>query len=179
MYWRKQALLMIGILAVGLFGCREVYRYDYKLIEFDLLDGQFIINVVGRYGENYKEKGKKKLDFGAPYSIAFEYLVTPNDAVTKLEVKDIQLVGEKNGSQHSLDDIHSDKVRVYDERKFIRISAGILTAEEYDYQNYKLKATIIIYKTATEIEKKDIEILLETDYGKERRSDWFDEKMSV
>lgn len=179
MYWRKQALLMVGILAMGLFGCREVYRYDYKPVEFDLLDGRFIIYVIGQYGKNYEEKRKKKLDFGAPYTLAFEYLITPNDALTKLEVKGIRLVGEKNGSQHTLDNIQSGKVRVYGERKFIRISAGLLTAEEYEYQNYKLKATIIIYKTATEFEEKEIEVLLETDYGKERRSDWFDEMMSV
>ena len=178
MCWRKRVLL-IGFFIMGLFGCREVYRYDYKLIEFDILDGQFIINVMGGYGENYEEKGKKKLDWGAPYSISFEYLVTLNDALTKLEVKGIQLVGEKNASQHRLDDIQSDKIRVYGERKFIRIPAGVLTAEEYEYQNYRLKATVIIYKTTTEFEEKTIDVLLETDYSRERRSDKFDEIMSV
>ena len=178
MYWRKR-ILLIGVLAMGLFGCREIYRYDYKLVEFELLDGKFIVNVIGRYGENYKDKGKKKLDFGAPYTLAFEYLVTPNDALTKLKVKDIQLVGEKSGSRHRLNNIQSDKVRIYGKRKFIRISAGLLTSEEYEYQNYQLKATIIIYKTTMEFEEKTIDVLLETDYSKEWTSDWFDEKMGV
>ena len=88
-------------------------------------------------------------------------------------------MGEKNASQHRLDDIQSDKIRVYGERKFIRIPAGVLTAEEYEYQNYRLKATVIIYKTVTEFEEKTIDVLLETDYSRERRSDKFDEIMSV
>ena len=176
---RKWALLMVGVFAMALLGCREVHRYDYKLAELSLLDDKFIINVIVHYGKNYEVKGKKQLDFGAPYNIVFDYVVKPNDALTKLVVKDIQLIGEKTGSKHLLTDIQGDKIRVYGERKLIRISAGPLTAEEYEYQNYTLKATVIVYKTEAEFEEQGISVLLKTDYSKERRSDWFDEKTSV
>ena len=176
---RKWVLLMVGVFTMALLGCREVHRYDYELVELSLLDGQFIVNVIGHYGKNYEEKGKKKLNFGTPYNIALDYVVKPNDALIRLVVKNIHLVGEKTGSKHILDDIQGDQVRVYGERKLIRIAAGPLTAEEYKYQNYTLKATVIIYKTETEFEKQDITVLLKTDYSKERRSDWFDEKTSV
>ena len=179
MHLRKRALLVIGVLAMALFGCREVHHYGYEVIEMDLAVGDFGIDVVGMYGKEYNEKGKDLLDWGAPYSITFDYVVTPDDDLVKLVVKDIQLTGEKTGSQHILDDIQSDKVRVYSERKLIRISVGPLTAEEYEYQNYTLKATVIIYKTATEFEEEKIEVLLKTEYRKERRSDTFDEIMSV
>lgn len=134
MCWHKQTFLLAGILTMTLLGCREVHRYDYKLVEFGLLDGQFIVNVIGHYGKNYEEKGKKLLNFGAPYTIAFDYIVRPNDTLKKVVVKDIQLVGVKTDSKHTLVDVQSDKVRIYGERKLIRISAGPLTAEEYKYQ---------------------------------------------
>ncbi len=181
MYLGKWAILMVGAFSMVLLGCsREVHRYDYKWVELNLLDGHFIINVIGHYGKNYEEKGKKKLDFGEPYNIIFDYVVKPNDALTKLVVKDIQLTGEKTGSKHMLTDIQGDgKVRVYGERKLIRISAGPLMAEGYEYQNYTLKATVIVYKTEADFEEQDISVLLETNYSKEWRSDWFDEIMSV
>ncbi len=179
MYLSKRALLMVSVLTMALFGCRQVHHYGYEIIEMDLIGGDFGIDVVGRYGKEYKEKGKDFLDWGAPYSITFDYVVTPSDDLAKLVVKDIQLVGEKTSSRHKLADIQGDKVRVYGKRKLIRISAGPLTAEEYEYQNYTLKATVIIYKTTMKFEEKKIEVLLKTEYRKERRSDWFDEKMSV
>lgn len=179
MCWRKRMLLMVGFFTMALLGCREVHRYDYKLVDIGVLDGQFIINVIGHYGKNYEEKGNKKLDFGAPYNIAFDYVVKPNDALTRLLVKDIQLVGRKTGSKHILAEVQDDNVRVYVERKLIRVAVGPLTSEEYEYQNYTLKATVIVYRTETEFEEKRISVLLETDYSRERRSDWFDEKTSV
>ena len=69
-------------------------------------------------------------DYSYPYHVRFTYVVTPKDALMKLSVNDIQLIGEKTGTHHTLKDIQGDKVRVYGERKFIRISAGPLTADE-------------------------------------------------
>ena len=40
---RKWVLLIMSIFSMALLGCREVHRYDYKLIELNLLSGQFII----------------------------------------------------------------------------------------------------------------------------------------
>ena len=72
----------------------------------------------------------------------FDCVITPGGDLVKLSVKDIRLIGEKTGTHHTLKDIQGDKVRVYGERKFIRISAGPLTADEYQYQNYILKAKV-------------------------------------
>lgn len=172
-------LLVLGICIVTLFGCRQINHYGYAIVEIDLFGGNFGIDVVGRYGKEYKKEGKDSLDWGSPYDVIFDYVITPGGDLVKLSVKDIRLIGEKTGTYHTLKDIQGDKVRVYGERKFIRISAGPLTADEYEYQNYILKAKVVIYRTETDFEEQDIEVLLETEYRKERRSDWFDEKMSV
>ena len=172
-------LLVLGAVMLALIGCREEHRYEYRYIELGLSNGKLSINAEGRYGKNYEKDGKRQLDYSYPYHVRFTYVVTPKDALMKLSVNDIQLIGEKTGTHHTLKDIQGDKVRVYGERKFIRISAGPLTADEYEYQNYILKAKVVIYRTETDFEEQDIEVLLETEYRKERRSDWFDEKMSV
>jgi len=178
MYWCKR-LLIVGILAMGLLGCREVHIYEYKYVELDLFDGALAINTEGEYGHNYEKDGKKLANYSFPYYIQFTYVVTVSDDLSKIIIKDAELFGEKTKTRHMLEGIESEKVKDYGEKRQIRISLGPLTAEEYKYQNYRGKATIIIYKTATEFEEKTIEVLLETDYKKERRSDKFDEIMSV
>ena len=175
----KPILLVLGTFIVVLLGCRQVHHYGYAIVEMDLFGGNFGIDVVGQYGKESKKEGKDLLDWGAPYSIIFDYVISPNDTLVRIAIKDIQLTGKKTGFQHTLADIEGDKVRIYGERKLIRISAGPLTADEYEYQDYILKATIVIYRTETDFEEQEIEVLLKTEYRKERRSDWFDKLMSV
>ena len=176
---RRNILLFLSIFSLTLLSCREEHRYDFKAIERNLLGGKFITIIGGGYGKNYEDKWKKKIDFGGPYYIAFDFAVKPNDSLRKLTIKDIQLVGQNTGTKYSLADIHGDKVRVYEEEKFIRISAGPLGLKGSEYQNYSLTATVVIHKNDTDWEEQTISILLETKYSLEWRSDWFDKLMSV
>lgn len=179
MYWCERALLILFFFIMGLFGCREVHLYKYKYLELELFDGMLIINPIGFYGRNYEKDGKKLADYSFPYSIQFTYVVTVYDDLSKIAIKDVELFGKKTKTRHTLEGVQSEEVSDYGEKRQIRVSLGPLTKDEYEYQNYQIKATFVIYKTATEFEEKTIEVLLETDYGKERRSDWFDEKTSV
>ena len=178
MYWPGRVLL-VGILIMGLLGCRDVHLFKYKYLEMDLFDGMLAVNPIGFYGKNYEKGGKKLAAYSFPYSIQFTYITTVSDGFSKIVIKDVELFGEKTKTRHMLEGIESEQVKDYGDKRQVRVSLGPLTKEEYEYQNYQLKATIIFYKTATEFEQKNIDIFLETDYSKERRSDKFDEIMSA
>ena len=178
MCWRKRFLL-IGFLVMGLLSCRVVHLYEYKYVELDLFDGILAVNTEGEYGKNYEKDGKQLAGYSFPYYIQFTYIVTVSDELLKIMIKDAEVFGEKTKTRHVLEDVQSEKIKDYGEKRQVRVSLGPLTREEYEYQNYRLKATVIIYKTATEFEEKTIDVLLETDYSRERRSDKFDEIMSV
>jgi len=179
MHLRKRTLLIIGVLAMALFGCREIHHYGYKYVELDLFGGKLAVNTVGDFGKNYEKNGKKLADYKFPYHIQFTYILTSSDDLSKIIIQNAELIGEKTNTRHTLEAVQSEKSKVYGEKKQIRVSVGPLTADKYEYQNYTLKATVIIYKTATEFEEKELEVLLKTEYRKERRSDSFDKIMSV
>ena len=172
-------LLVLGVFIMALSGCRQVNHYGFEFVEQSLLEGSLSILVNGRYGEEYKKDNKNYLDWTSPYYIQFTYSVYPDSVLNKMVIKDITLAGKETGITHVLDDIKADDFRVYEKRAFFRKSAGPLTADKYEYQDYILKATVVIYRTDTDFEEQEIEVLLKTEYRKERRSDWFDEKMSV
>ena len=172
-------LLVLGAVMLTLIGCREEHRYEYRPVELSLFGGKLEIIADGQYGANYEQDGKKKLDYGYPYHIRFAYVVSSEQNLKFFSIKNLQLIGQRSNSEHSLGNKEDGRVRNINDEKFIMFSAGPLTADEYEYQNYILKAKVVIYRTETDFEEQDIEVLLETEYRKERRSDWFDEKMSV
>lgn len=176
---KKSMWLAVLVFATTIFGCREEHRYDYKLVYLSLMKGGFVVNVIGHYGKNYSEKGKDKIDFGSPYNISFEYSVDLSEEIFSLGVKDIEIVGERTGTVITLAEVKGDKVRVYGDKKSIRIAAGPLMVKREDYQNYSLKMTVVVFRNSEEYEEKIVSVILETDYRKERRSDWFDEKTGV
>lgn len=179
MYILNRLVVIIGVFIMALSGCRQVNHYGFEFLEQSLLGGSLSILVNGRYGEEYKKDNKNYLDWASPYYIQFTYSVSPNGVLNKMVIKDITLAGKETGITHVLADIEADDFRVYEKRAFFRKSAGPLTADKYEYQDYILKATVVIYRTDTDLEEQEIEVLLKTEYRKERRSDWFDEKMSV
>ncbi len=179
MYWYRRVLMIVGAVTVTLFGCREIHYHGYEFLELDLYNGVLAINTIGFHGQGYEVEGKKMADYGFPYHIQFTYISTSSDELSKMVIKDIKLFGENTSTLHTLKSIQSETVKVFGEKKQIRVSLGPLTKKEYEYQNYTMKATVVIYKTETEFYKEKIEVLLKTEYRKERRSDWFDKKMSV
>ena len=182
---RKIMLLLSGILIFLLCGCRTIHHYEYELVELPLLNGELWIVVNGRYGESYVKDGRKMTDHTFPYWIMFTFDVSPGHKLHKLVVKDIELVGEESGRHVRLPDIQTDQVRFYEQTKInlaikqARESAGPLTADGYEYENYTLRATVIVYRDDTLYESEAISVRLVTKYWKEYTNDSFDEFMDV
>ena len=170
---------VLGLLLMSSISCREVNNYSYKYTEIVLFDGILGINLTGKYGENYEDDDKKLLDYGFPYNLQFTYVVSPESELYAIAIQNIQLVGKEKGVPSSIEGVTSKKVRTYDTRKLVRISAGPLTSDQYNYEDYYLKANVLIYKNKDHFQEKKITVLLKTDYKKEIRNDWFDEKMGV
>ena len=144
--------------------------------------GEFTVNLEGSYSENYEKDGKKLADWGFPYSLQFIYSVPKEQRLHKIIVKDIQFTGEETGRQYKLPDIENSRVRVPEDyglsgdEKIIRASAGLLAADNYKYEAYTLEATVVIYEDADSFKEESVTLKIETNYRKEKRSDWFDEK---
>lgn len=175
----NRLLVIMGVFVMVLSGCRQVNHYGFEFVKHSLLGGSLSILVNGRYGGEYEKDNKDHLDWAFPYYIQFTYSVAPDSVLNKMVIKDITLLGRETGKAHMLEDIGTEDFRIFEERALFRKSAGPLTADKYEYQDYILKATVVIYRTETDFEKQEIEVLLKTEYRKERRSDWFDEKMSI
>ena len=180
MSYRSLSLFfVIGIFFMSLLGCREEHRYEYKSSEIDIFDGRLTVVAIGSYGENYEKDGKAMLDWGFPYSLQFTYVVPLDEPIIGLEIDDIRLIGGETGDEHVLPSLTNNDVRNYSQERLVRVSAGPLTSDEYKYQNYTLEASVIVEMVDGEFKRSEISILLETDYKKGKRSDWFDEKTGV
>lgn len=177
-------LLLTGILILSLCGCRTIHHYEYELVELPLLEGELWIVVNGRYGESYVQDGRKMMDHTFPYYFMFTFDIPREHKLHKLIIKDIELVGEKTGRRIRLRDIQSEQVRYYTQSKehigmkYLRESAGPLTADGYEYENYTLQATVIVYRDDTRYESEAISARLVTKYWKEYTNDSFDEFMN-
>ncbi|NHN38975.1 hypothetical protein G8764_16825 [Pseudomaricurvus alcaniphilus] len=171
------SLVGLGVLLVSLFGCREVHHYGYKYYEQQMLGGVFSIDVVGRYGENYEEGERKFLDWGFPYNIHFGFRFADGE-ISRLEIINIQLIGVDDNKKYTLGDVGTNRVRDYSGKKLLRVAVGPLIKENYQYQDYLLKATIVFHGSSG-IEKLDLSVVLEKEFRTESRSDWFDESTSI
>lgn len=182
---RRVMLLLTGILIISLCGCRTIHHYEYELVELPLLDGELWIVVHGGYGESYEKNGRKMTDYTFPYYISFTFEVPPEHKLHELIIKDIELVGEDTGRRVRLPDIQTDRVIFYEQTKInpavkqARESAGPLTADGYEYENYTLRATVIVYRDETRYESEAISVRLVTKYWKEHTNDSFDAFMDV
>ena len=182
---RRVMLLLTGILIMSLWGCRTIHHYEYELVELPLLDGELWIVVNGRYGASYVKDGRKMTDHTFPYYFMFTFEVPTGHKLHKLIIRDIELVGEDTGRRAYLQDIQSEQVRYYTQSKehvgmkYLRESAGPLTADGHEYENYTLRATVIVYRDETRYESEAISVRLVTKYWKELTNDSFDEFMDV
>ncbi len=179
MFLKVVLFFVLGLLLMSSISCREVQNYRYNYTEFELFEGILGVNLVGRYGENYEEDGKKLLDYGFPYNLQFTYAIPPDSELYAVTIQNIKLVSKETGASFNVLDVTSKKVRTYDTRKLVRISTGPLTSDQYNYEDYYLNADVLIYKNADHPQEESISVLLKTDYKKEIRNDWFDEKTGV
>lgn len=182
---RKIRLSMILSSVLLLFGCREYSMYTYKPVVVPLLGGELSIVVQGSYGENYSEDGKEKADYSYPYALIFGVNMPLEFELSKLAVTNIELLGESSQRLTSLPDLESH--RVYEPSEIgpnstfrsARALISSLDSETLEYENYLLTATIVVFEDDEIFREESISIRLLTNFHTERRSDWFDEEMSV
>jgi len=176
-------ILRLTLLLLVLFGCREVNIYQYKSVTLNVLGGELLIQVTGTYGEDYTKDGKRFLDYGFPYYLNISFETPIVNKLSVLQIKNIEILGEESGNKFTLPNTECKKVKGPtksnpDTTWCIAIVSGI-TSDEHVYENYQLTAKIIVIDKHDNAKEKLISILLETDFSKGRRSDKFDESMSI
>ena len=177
---RRVMLLFFSMLIVSLWGCAVIHHYEYEGVEFPVLGGEFVLIVNPRYGEPYEKNGTTMLDSTFPYYLQFTYRVPHYHKLYRLAIKEIELVGNDSGRRIRLEDIQTDEVRIYERNnnepaiRQAREIAGPITAESYGYENYTLRATIIIYRDKTHYESEELTVQLITKYWKEYTNASFD-----
>ncbi|TQV78901.1 hypothetical protein FKG94_12860 [Exilibacterium tricleocarpae] len=166
--------------------CRVYNLYQYKPLALDVLGGELIVSLEGTYGENYEKDGKRFADFGAPYNLKFMLSMPYEYDLVEIQIRDIEIVGEKSKRKFFLPDTGSKKIKNPRNRsnpdataRTVIASVGNLSSEDFEYEPYSLTATVVVYASETSFREEEISLRLETDYKRERRSDWFDKNMSI
>ena len=185
---RNISIFLIGGILMFMFGCREYRMYEYKGLTYDLSDGSVYVNLVGRFGENREVRGKKIADYTFPYRLRFIVSIPYGKPFEGLLVKDVELVGEKTLRRYRLGEkkaarINDPRAGIYPKPKAKARTAivlfGPLLADEYEYENFILNATILTTGENGEVIEDSISMLLRTNFRKEYRNDWLDEQLSV
>lgn len=167
------------LIALLLIGCRTENRFVYDLSKSSFMDNNLKIFLGYGYGPNYEVDGMAMIDYGYPLLISFSYVTTDEAKLDKLEIEDFQIIDVKNNNVVFELNKTVSKVETYKEKKVTKLSIPPLDKENLSYQNYILKAKVLVYKSADEVVEEDIEVLLETNFNTNKRWDWFDKIMSV
>ena len=177
--------LLLGVLMLStLLSCREVEHYLYKEIEMPLFDGQLQIQ-VRTTPKDYDTDNRHLTKYADPYSLGFRFSVHRGKKLGKLSISKITLEGQKTGSVIPLlarEKPYKDYKSYYRDTDL----KGIFVIVGYEgetrgwvYEPYILKAKVQVYRGDNQVDEQEIEVLLETDFKKSRRSDKFDAFMSV
>ena len=183
---RNISIFLIGGILMFMFGCREYRMYEHKTVKYDLSGGRVYVSLEGMFGENREVRGKKITDFTFPYWLNFFVSIPYGKPFEGLLVKDVELVGEKTLRRYRLGEkkaarINDPRAGIFPNAKARTaiVSFGPLLADEYEYENFILNATILTTGENGEVIEDSISILLRTSFRKEYRNDWLDEQLSV
>lgn len=182
--WRV-SILSLGVIVLStLFGCRVVEHYLYKDIEMPFFNGVLYIEVSAT-PQDYDVDNKRITKYAEPYSLGFRFKTKKSESLRKLRISNITLEGQKSGSVMPLlarEKFYKDYSAAYEDSdiKGIFVMVGYEAETlNWSYEPYILKARIQIHRDNNEIDEQEIEILLEPNFKKSRRSDVFDSIMSV
>lgn len=175
----------LGVLMFSmLWGCRVVEHYLYKDIEMPFFEGQLQIAIQAT-PKDYDTSNKRLTKYGAPYRLSFRFYTGLDEKLSKLRIRDITLQSQKNEEMIELlarEKPYIDFSKTYKDlkTKFISVMVGYEgETRDWYYEAYILKATIRVYRDEHTFDEQEIEILLEPEFKKSRRSDTFDSIMSV
>lgn len=180
-----KSFLIVPMVALLMIGCREYHLYQYEPATTDILNGRLTISVIGMYGQNQTNDGKKHAEYGYPYSLQFILEMPYEYDIEGLRIANIELAGLDSGNIFTLPNVQSNKVN--DPRatidpdadaRTVIVSIGGLTADRFKYEDYSLQATVAILGSG-ELRYEVISVSLLTNFKKQKRSDWFDKLMSV
>lgn len=181
---KKSVFLFLGTSLM--LGCREYNLYQYHTVTQAMLGGELVLAVEGTYGKNYSEGTHRRAELSYPYTLQFMFAMPYERDFTGFKVTHIELVGDESQEVLKLPDVQSDNVKDPRQRtdpdaeaRTVIATIGGLTADTFRYENYTLKATVIVLGKQGKPKQEVISIRIETDFKQEQRSDWFDNNMSV
>jgi len=164
-------------------GCVEHEYYDYAPVQTNLLNGILVISVQST-ASNMEKEGKK-VKRGAPYYLGFTFRRDVSNKFVKMEVLDLVIVGEKTNKQAELGDLEAtrivdlSKVDANERRLETNIATEIPANAGVVYEAIRVRARIRVYDEENQYTEKEIDVLLDTKYRKEKRSGFFDKWLSI
>jgi len=168
-----------------LWGCREYRQFAFKPVEINVWHGQLLVEVEGK-PKAYEVDGKKYEDWGNPYYLLFSYYFPNTERVDKIEISNVVLAGLGSGTRVQLDSREGTKqtdiAKWFDKKdQRIRISVALsdLRNHQLVYEPYLLTCVVRVHADGKVLEEKKIEVKLETDFKKGKRSDTYDALMGI
>lgn len=178
------AALLLLILPL-LSACREYSYYRFKPVSLDVWRGELRIGVEGSY-RDFTEKGKRYQEWADPYALVFHYYFPNTEKIDRIEVTSLLLIGNSSGTRLELAAREStqqtDIAKWFDKNdQRIRMGLSVRASEKKKliYEPYTLRCTFRLYSEGRLIEERQVDVILDTDFKKGRRSDTFDALMSV
>ena len=175
--------LFLGAIMVStLLGCRSVEHYLYNSVEVPLFEGKLKIAVKAR-PKDYE--GENLTRYEAPYSLEFSFVTMLDQSLNRLQITDVLLTGKESGADVALlgrEKLYTDDSKFYKDldTKSIYVLVGYEgEMRDWPYEPYNLSFLVRVYRDSSNYDEKVIEVSLEPDFRKSRRSDWFDAFMSV
>lgn len=177
------ALLLLVLPLLG--ACREYSYYRFKPVSLDIWRGELRIGVEGSY-RDFTENGKRYQEWADPYALVFRYYFPNTEKIDRIEVTSLLLIGNNSGTRLELagrDSTQRTDIAKWFDKNDQRISMGlsVRAPEEKNliYEPYTLRCTFRLYSEGSLIEEKQVDVILDTDFKKGKRSDTFDALMSV
>jgi hypothetical protein len=179
-------LLTIGALAL-FSGCRSYTHYNYKRVDLEFWRGNLEI-VMLTTSKDYTEKGLRYQVSGNPYSLVFWYGFPPSARADRLEIIDAVLTGVNSGNRIQLGRTNwsskpYNRSRSGMARKGLEMHMGTsfsdLRTQPLAFEPYVLTCIARLYVDGRILEEKRIEVRLDTDLRKGRRSDIYDALMGI
>lgn len=186
MYKNRLKLIVLSAILIFLGGCRQYNLHEYKPVQVDILSGTLFVHLEGMYGKNYNKEGKRQADFGFPYSLMFTFSMPYTHEFSRFAVQKITLTGEESKVELIFPDVNNAKIKDprsrdnsnADARRSI-VSFRALLEDVHDYEDYRVRANIVVCYEKDRCNEQEIDVGLKTDFKIERRSDWLDRIMSA
>lgn len=177
--------MTIASFLFSMIGCRELNLYKFKSAFCSYENFEITVQLEGTFGKEYEFEGKKKVDWGFPYSLLFSFETLLSD-VDSIEVIDVSIIGLESQKHHVLPDSKTNRINNLSTDTTAKksgstaiISLGEIDATNYKYEDYEVSAVVLFRQRNKILFEKKLKVILKKDFKQTHRSDWFDKEMSV